>query len=46
MLLQIMATTSSIAAPDNTGLKTYQYPIEIILAEPIFAIKAVAPPGG
>jgi len=46
MLLKIIATNNRIAAPDKTGLKTYQYPIEMILADPIFAIKAVAPPGG
>lgn len=46
MLLTIMAERNRIVTPVKTGDNTYIYPSPSILAEPMLAISAVAPPGG
>ena len=40
------ATNNKIITPVKTGKTTYKYPNAFIFAEPVTAIKAVAPPGG
>ena len=41
-----IATKTCTRLANNPGISTYQYPVRFTPADPIVAIKAIAPPGG
>jgi len=45
-LFNMIATETCIKLENSAGISTYQYPVRFILALPIEAINAMAPPGG